>query len=84
MDIAYLLQRLTDLESRVRTLEAENQRLRDENQQPASTLVATSDSDVKFIRLHKQLVEKSSQMFVFVCNRTPEVNTHRPSVVLTL
>jgi hypothetical protein len=38
---------------------------------PQSTLACTSDSDAKMIRLHNQLVEKASNMFVFV--RNPEV-----------
>jgi hypothetical protein len=44
---------------------------------PASTLVATSDSEVKFIRLQNQLVEKASCFFVFVCDPSVESTNNR-------
>jgi hypothetical protein len=44
---------------------------------PQSSLVATSDSDGKFIRLHNQLVEKSSCFFVFVCDPSVEPTNNR-------
>jgi hypothetical protein len=44
---------------------------------PQSSLVATSDSDAKFIRLHNQLVEKSSCFFVFVCDPSVEPTNNR-------
>jgi hypothetical protein len=42
-----------------------------------SSLVATSDSEGKFIRLHNQLVEKSSCFFVFVCDPSVEPTNNR-------
>jgi len=44
---------------------------------PPSSLVATSDSDAKFIRLHNQLLEKSSCFFVFVCDPAVEPTNNR-------
>jgi regulator of replication initiation timing len=44
---------------------------------PQSSLVATSDSDAKFIRLHNQLVEKCSCFFVFVCDPSVESTNNR-------
>ena len=44
---------------------------------PQSSLVATSDSDAKFIRLHNQLLEKCSCFFVFVCNPAVEPTNNR-------
>jgi hypothetical protein len=44
---------------------------------PQSSLVSTSDSDAKFIRLQNQLLEKSSCYFVFVCDPLVEPTNNR-------
>ena len=44
---------------------------------PQSSLVASSDSDVKFIRLHNQLLSKGSCFFVFVCDPAVEPTNNR-------
>ena len=44
---------------------------------PQSSLVVTSDSEAKFIRLHNQLVEKVSCYFVFVCDPEVEPTNNR-------
>ena len=44
---------------------------------PQSSLVVTSDSEVKFIRLHNQLVEKAANFFVFVCDPEVEPTNNR-------
>jgi hypothetical protein len=44
---------------------------------PQSTLVVTSDSEAKFIRLQNQLVEKASNFFVFVCDPAVESTNNR-------
>ena len=42
-----------------------------------SSLVVTSDSDAKFIRLHNQLVKKATNFFVFVCDPSVEPTNNR-------
>ena len=44
---------------------------------PQSSLVVTSDSEVKFIRLHNQLVEKAENFFIFVCDPEVEPTNNR-------
>ena len=44
---------------------------------PQSRLVATSDSEAKFIRLQNQLVEKATNFFVFVCDPAVEPTNNR-------
>jgi regulator of replication initiation timing len=44
---------------------------------PHSTLVPTADAEAKMINLHKQLYEKASKMFVFVCHPEVEPTNNR-------